>query len=370
LTPTGTRLLKKKEHRLLVTRNQEYLLNTGLPSAVEREQNGTLESSGRENLMNTSGPDFESIKQTTVYKRDAEVHKKYARYYVYALAYPDERIFYVGKGQGNRIDKHEMEARQGVQSVKCDIIRGIWAEGKEVVKRKLAFFDSENDALRHEISLISSLGGLSNIASGQKRFHDIPVSSRDKSYFGASVMQFDENGQEFYSAREVGEFLGYTSWESFNKIIQQSQKIFQDSLSLHFTPSYKIVHTGYGRKTKREIDNYCLSREALLFLASRSKLSTPTVRFGKLYIAFWAAARDGCVRKLDGSSTTYEAMFGVPHCLPETLVNPSTPKATHGLMPKDLPTADSIRAELERQRRARQQILRDKKQQQGQEPLL
>jgi hypothetical protein len=39
-------------------------------------------------------------------------------------------------------------------------------------------------------------------------------------------------------------------------------------------------------------------------------------------------------------------------------------------MPEDLPTADSIRAELERQRRARQKIQRDKKQQERQEPLL
>jgi hypothetical protein len=320
--------------------------------------------------MNTPSPDFESIKHTSVYKRDAEVHEKYARYYVYALAYPDERIFYIGKGQGNRIDKHEMEAKQGVQSAKCDSIRGIWAEGKEIVKWKLAFFDNEGDALRHESSLIASLGGLSNIASGQKQFRDIPISSKDRSYFGASVMQIDEDGQEFYSAREVGEFLGYTSWESFHKIIQQSQKIFQDSLSLHFTPSYKIVHVGYGRKTKREIDNYFLSREVFLFVTSRSKLSTPTVRFGKSYIAFCAAAHDGCVRKLDGSFVTYKEAFGVPHCFPETLANPSIPKAMHGPMPEDLPTADSIRTELERQRRARQKILRNTKQQERQEPLL
>lgn len=282
------------------------------------------------------------MEQEIVY---GEVDNRHSRYYTYALAYPDERVFYVGKGQGDRIDAHESEARQGVQSVKCDIIRKIWAEGKGVVKHKLAFFDRESDALRHETSLISSLGGLSNIASGQKRFYDIPVPLKDKAYFGASVMQFDEDGQEFYSAREVAEYLGYTSWEGFIHLVQQSQKFFDDSLRIHFTPSYKVVHVGRGYKTERELDNYHLSRQAFLFISMRCKLNTPIVEFGKSFIAFCSAADENlCVRGLSGKYTTYEESFGVPY------YHPTNSKAT---MPEDLPTADSIRGELERQRRAR-----------------
>ena len=33
------------------------------------------------------------------------------QFYVYTLAYPDGKVFYVGKGSGYRIDQHEMEAR-------------------------------------------------------------------------------------------------------------------------------------------------------------------------------------------------------------------------------------------------------------------
>lgn len=39
-------------------------------------------------------------------------------FYVYTLAYPDSKVFYVGKGTGKRIDDHEREARKGVQSYK------------------------------------------------------------------------------------------------------------------------------------------------------------------------------------------------------------------------------------------------------------
>lgn len=49
----------------------------------------------------------------------------YSRHYVYIYAYPDGRVFYVGKGKGNRILDHEAEARKGINSRKCDIIRSI-----------------------------------------------------------------------------------------------------------------------------------------------------------------------------------------------------------------------------------------------------
>lgn len=64
-----------------------------------------------------------------------------------------------------------------------------------------------------------------------------------------------------------------------------------------------------------------------------------------------------------GEDSAIQAHFAVGREVRETL------KRLGATMPEDLPTADSIRAELERQRRARQKIQRDKKQQEGQEPL-
>lgn len=67
-------------------------------------------------------------------------------YYVYTYAYPDGKVFYVGKGHGNRIDHHEREAKSGVDSEKCAIIRQIWADGKQVLKKKIYENLSEEDA--------------------------------------------------------------------------------------------------------------------------------------------------------------------------------------------------------------------------------
>ena len=76
------------------------------------------------------------------------------KYYVYTLSKPDGTIFYVGKGRGNRLDHHENEARRGVKSTKCDIIREIWANRDEVVKTKHGEFANEIDALNYESYLI------------------------------------------------------------------------------------------------------------------------------------------------------------------------------------------------------------------------
>lgn len=90
-------------------------------------------------------------------------------YYVYELIDPrDSSVFYVGKGKKGRIDQHEVEARKGRQSRKCDRIREIEAAGLNVGKRKVSHHKEELDAYDAEVELIAfhGLSNLTNIASG------------------------------------------------------------------------------------------------------------------------------------------------------------------------------------------------------------
>lgn len=97
-----------------------------------------------------------------------------AKWYVYELIDPlTEKVFYVGKGSGDRIDAHEKEAKRGVCSKKCNKINSINALGKEIIKRKIALFWCEQAAYDCETDLISHYGlkNLTNISpGGQKSF--------------------------------------------------------------------------------------------------------------------------------------------------------------------------------------------------------
>ncbi|MBD5608557.1 MAG: hypothetical protein HDQ93_06885 [Desulfovibrio sp.] len=94
-----------------------------------------------------------------------------AGFYVYALIDPrDKSIFYIGKGIGGRVLKHEERTRRGViqNRKKVERIQAIFAAGLKVEKRILAALESEELALALEDHLIDALrySGLTNIMRG------------------------------------------------------------------------------------------------------------------------------------------------------------------------------------------------------------
>ncbi len=80
-------------------------------------------------------------------------------YYVYALIDPrDGRIFYIGKGCGNRVFQHCMAAIQEEEdSLKLNLIREIIASGEEVGHYILRHKLSEHEAFQIESVLIDFL---------------------------------------------------------------------------------------------------------------------------------------------------------------------------------------------------------------------
>lgn len=76
-------------------------------------------------------------------------------YYVYTLCYPDGKVFYIGKGSGQRVHNHLTEARNQCQCRKCHIIRAIWRAGHEVKQEIVFTTDDEDLAYMQEQLLIT-----------------------------------------------------------------------------------------------------------------------------------------------------------------------------------------------------------------------
>ncbi len=80
------------------------------------------------------------------------------KFYVYILARPNGVPFYVGKGTGRRMYRHDAEARNNCDCHKCRVIRKVWRDGGDVLRRIVFRTDDEAEAFAREKELIATIG--------------------------------------------------------------------------------------------------------------------------------------------------------------------------------------------------------------------
>lgn len=95
----------------------------------------------------------------------------FAGFYVYFLVDPENKqIFYVGKGIGGRVLKHEERTRRGVLQNKEKVkrIQEIYGRGQSVVRKIFFSSEQEESVLAVESDVIHQLKGcgLTNIVGG------------------------------------------------------------------------------------------------------------------------------------------------------------------------------------------------------------
>lgn len=91
------------------------------------------------------------------------------KYYVYELSNSlSGEVFYVGKGQKDRLNDHKKNALRGESSWKSYYIRKLIEIGGDVVATKVEFFEEESKAFEFEKQLIDGYGleNLVNILPG------------------------------------------------------------------------------------------------------------------------------------------------------------------------------------------------------------
>ena len=88
------------------------------------------------------------------------------------------------------------------------------------------------------------------------------ITKREYKYFD-DIKYIDENGMEFWYARELADVLEYVEWRNFEKVIKRAMIACDNSnqdINNHFVEVNKMVDI--GSKTKREVVDYKLTRYA------------------------------------------------------------------------------------------------------------
>lgn len=93
-----------------------------------------------------------------------------------------------------------------------------------------------------------------------------------------------ENGREYWSARELATALGYSTWQKFNRVLNQALQVAQNrgmEMGEHFNQAVEMVKLGSG--SFRKVENWHLSRMACLVIAENADSKKPQVQAARIY---------------------------------------------------------------------------------------
>ena len=99
-------------------------------------------------------------------------------------------------------------------------------------------------------------------------------------------MHTDENGVEFWYARELRELLEYAKWDTFKNVIERAKDACKNSgqqIVDHFPDVGKMVQIGSG--TEREQKDYKLTRYACYLIAQNGDPRKQVIAFAQTYFA-------------------------------------------------------------------------------------
>ena len=100
-----------------------------------------------------------------------------------------------------------------------------------------------------------------------------------------SIRHVDDEGNEYWYARELQQILGYKEWRYFSAVIEKAQIACSQSnnnINYNFGVDTKIVKTGISSKF---ILDYKLSRYACYLIVQKANPKYETVALGQTYFA-------------------------------------------------------------------------------------
>ena len=101
-----------------------------------------------------------------------------------------------------------------------------------------------------------------------------------------SIRQIDENGNEFWLARELAPLLDYQGWRNFQRVLEKAKIACSQSgyaVDDHFVDINKMVEI--GSSAHRQIDDVQLSRYACYLIVQNGDPSKTVIANGQSYFA-------------------------------------------------------------------------------------
>ena len=101
-----------------------------------------------------------------------------------------------------------------------------------------------------------------------------------------SIKHVDEDGNEYWYARELQKVLEYKRWDKFYNVIESAQvacSISNNNVLYHFSQVGKMIHLGKGGQ--RKISDYKLSRYACYLIAQNGDSRKKVIALAQTYFA-------------------------------------------------------------------------------------
>jgi DNA-damage-inducible protein D len=102
-----------------------------------------------------------------------------------------------------------------------------------------------------------------------------------------AIRREDDQGNEYWSARELYKMLGYSTWQKFQYAIEQAKIACENSgqaASDHFNLQVNLIKAGKG--AKRPTEDYHLTRYACYLIVQNADPAKPIVALGQTYFAY------------------------------------------------------------------------------------